>query len=370
MPVRSKAAALVLGLGLLSGLTLRGEAARADGLGIGDPAPPIVVTKFVKGDAITKPPAGKVSVVEFWATWCGPCKVSIPHLTEMAKKYPGVRFVGVSVWEQDQALVAPFVTQMGDKMGYSVAMDSVPTGGKGNDGVMAKTWMQAAGQNGIPTAFIIGTDGKIDWIGHPMEMDEPLAKITAGNWDLATATATFKQKQAQQARMMALNKDLMTASKTGDPKQILAVLDKAVAEDPALESMTGSLKFRTLLKSGDTAGAVAYGNHLVDDVYKDPQELNSFAWPLVDPAAKTKPTAEVAALGLRAAQKADSLSDQKSWEIADTLAAAYFATGDTSNAIKTQERAVALAKKSGGQVDPGMTAHLDTYQKASAVAAK
>ena len=41
--------------------------------------------------------------------------------------------------------------------------------------------MQAAYQPGIPTAFIVGKDSKIEWIGHPMRMDEPLA---SGGWPL------------------------------------------------------------------------------------------------------------------------------------------------------------------------------------------
>lgn len=154
--------------------------AHAADLSIGDPAPAITVTKFVKGTPVTKLGNGKVSVVEFWATWCGPCIQSIPHVTELAKKYPAAQFVGVSVWENDQKLVMPFVAKMGNKMNYSVAMDRVAPGAKGNEGAMAKAWMTAAGQNGIPTAFIVGKDGKVAWIGHPMVMAEPLAKITAG----------------------------------------------------------------------------------------------------------------------------------------------------------------------------------------------
>ncbi len=113
-------------------------------------------------------------MVEFWATWCGPCRATIPHLTELAHKYKdkGVRFIGVDVWERDTKLVAPFLAEMGDKMDYSVALDDVPKDGKPADGAMAKNWMKAAEENGIPTAFVV-RDGKIAWIGHPIEMDEP-----------------------------------------------------------------------------------------------------------------------------------------------------------------------------------------------------
>src|SRR4051812_48201322 len=153
-------------------------------LNLGDPAPPLVVSKWVKGEKFEKFEPGKTYVVEFWATWCGPCRASIPHLTELAHKYRGhgVRFVGVDVWEQDTSKVQPFLTQMGDQMDYSVALDSVAPGDKADDGVMAKTWLAAAAEYGIPAAFVVH-DATIAWIGHPMQMDEPLAKIVAGAWN-------------------------------------------------------------------------------------------------------------------------------------------------------------------------------------------
>src|SRR5262249_53250212 len=116
----------------------------AKDLALGDPAPKIEVKEFVKGDPVEKFDKGKLYVVEFWATWCGPCRTSIPHLTELQKKHKDVTFIGVSVYENNQDAVKPFVKEMGDKMVYRVAMDAIPEGGKRNEGKMAQAWMEAA----------------------------------------------------------------------------------------------------------------------------------------------------------------------------------------------------------------------------------
>ncbi len=164
---------------LLAALALSGAlAAPAATLAVGEPAPEVKVAKWLKGDAVEKLDPAKLYVVEFWATWCPPCRTSIPHLTDMAKKYQGkVQVIGVSVYEREKdaekrlTKVSDFVQQMGAKMDYTVALDN-------DQAFMAKAWMEAAGRNGIPTAFVVKA-GKIAWIGHPMGgLDEELAKLT------------------------------------------------------------------------------------------------------------------------------------------------------------------------------------------------
>ncbi|MHC4855697.1 MAG: peroxiredoxin family protein [Planctomycetota bacterium] len=130
---------------------------------------------YVKGQPVTLT-EGKVYVVEFWATWCPPCRTSIPHLTEIQKQFKdkGVTVIGIS--NEGVNTVNPFVEKMGDKMDYTVAVD---TGGKAGAG-----YMDAFGQGGIPTAFIVDAKGNIAWVGHPMDgMDEVLALIVAGTYD-------------------------------------------------------------------------------------------------------------------------------------------------------------------------------------------
>ena len=169
-------------------------------LQVGDPAPAFQVARWVKGGPLAKLEAGRVYVVEFWATWCGPCRETIPHLTEMAKARAGKAvFIGVNVWERggdaaalDQKVDA-FVKEMGARMDYAVCRD---TAGQH----MAKAWMQAANQRGIPAAFIVDKQGRIAHIGHPGEeaFAQALDKVIAGTHDLKAARAEAEKAAAEE----------------------------------------------------------------------------------------------------------------------------------------------------------------------------
>jgi thiol-disulfide isomerase/thioredoxin len=328
-------------------------------LNVGDPAPKLAVKEFLKGDPVAKLEKGKLYVVEFWATWCGPCRVSIPHLTELQKKYKDVTFIGVSISEHDPKAAKPFVEKMGDKMDYRVAVDDV-------DGTMSKTWMEAASQEGIPTAFIVNRDDKIAWIGHPMQMDKPLEEITAGKWDLEAASKQFKQEMGPKRKLIALNTKLREASKSGDAKKMVQVLDDAIAEDKDMEPRLGLTKFLILfLKGGDADKTQEYGQRLVDKVLKDnPAALNELAWRVVGADKPTKPDARIVKLALAAALRADDITKHKNPSIVDTLARAYFVSGDAAKALECQEQAMKLAKGTRLEDDKEMQKHLEEYKKA------
>lgn len=166
---------------------------------LGDPAAPLSIEEWVKGEAVDVKDGKNVYVVEFWATWCGPCLTSIPHLTELQKKFKsqGVVFVGVS--DETSAKVKPFVSGQGGKMDYRVAVD--------DSRKTTEAYMKAYGQNGIPTAFIVGKDGKVLWVGHPMaELEETLQQVIDGKYDLAAAArqdefrASLREYQALAAK--------------------------------------------------------------------------------------------------------------------------------------------------------------------------
>lgn len=147
---------------------------------LGQPAAPLKIAEWVKGKPVDLAAAKdkQIVVVEFWATWCPPCVKSIPHLTELQKKFADVSFVGVTTEKAD--VVKKFVTKMGDKMDYSVAIDE--------DGKTSEGYMKAFGINGIPHAFIVDKLGRVVWHGHPMDnLNKAIEQVLAGKLDMEAA---------------------------------------------------------------------------------------------------------------------------------------------------------------------------------------
>jgi len=91
---------------------------------------------------------GKVVLVDFWATWCGPCKAEIPELVKLQNDLGPKGFVvlGVSM-DEDTAEVAPFTKKM--KVNYPIILAGGERAPKG--------WVVP----GLPTAYLIGRDGKV-----------------------------------------------------------------------------------------------------------------------------------------------------------------------------------------------------------------
>jgi len=91
---------------------------------------------------------GKVILLDFWATWCDPCREQIPHFVELQNKYrdQGLQLIGISMDDEPDP-VRDFYRQF--KMNYPVVM--------GN----AKAGELYGGVLGLPIAFLIGRDGRI-----------------------------------------------------------------------------------------------------------------------------------------------------------------------------------------------------------------
>ena len=217
----------------------------ADTVAPGTKAPALSVKAWYKGTPVTSFKKNKLYVVEFWATWCGPCRESIPHLTELAKKNKDVSFIGVSIWEDDKGgNIKKFVKEMGPKMDYHVGYSGNKTG-------MSKTWMEAAGQDGIPTAFVV-KGGKVLWIGHPMELEKPLGEIKSGKFSVEKFKKDFDAKTAEMKTEMEARKEADQISKLiadGKFEGLDSRIDKLATKGPMMQSMAANLRFSLLAKS-------------------------------------------------------------------------------------------------------------------------
>lgn len=114
------------------------------------PSAPAWELKDVEGKTVKSTDfAGKVVVLDFWATWCGPCRMEIPSFVELQNQYAreGLVVVGVSLDDDASAVVKPFMTKM--RINYPVVM---------GDERMTDVF---GGIEGIPTTFIIDRSGRI-----------------------------------------------------------------------------------------------------------------------------------------------------------------------------------------------------------------
>jgi thiol-disulfide isomerase/thioredoxin len=102
-----------------------------------------------------------VFVFEFWATWCPPCRNSIPHVSELQKKYKNKNVIFIGITNEEPYQIKDFVEKMGTKMDYIVACDTNQSA--------TRAFMSKYNIQGIPHAFIVGKDGKVAWHGHPMD---------------------------------------------------------------------------------------------------------------------------------------------------------------------------------------------------------
>jgi len=312
-------------------------------LKVGDPAPPIVVAKWIKGTPVTQFEAGKVYVVEFWATWCGPCRATMPHLSEIARTFKDKATVlSVNVKEliagKDKnadyiAKVERFVKRLGDGMDYTVAADV-------RENTMWDTWLTASRQSGIPASFIIDRTGKIAWKGHPDVVEAPLKMIIDGTWDDAAKEKLSQQLMENREKVNTLNTALADAEKAGDYARSIQIADEIISISPLSTRSMVKKKYDILART-DAKAAHAYGEAIMKKYAADPLTIQSVAMFITDSKAENGQKPDYA-LAVSMMEQAASRCDSEDPFTTGNLAKAYYKNGDMANAVKTQQRVLDL----------------------------
>ena len=130
---------------------------------VGELAPDISAAEWInlRAPVTLKELRGKVVLIEFWATWCGPCIEAIPHLNELSEKHDEKDFQLLSFVEEGHKTMDKFLNRK--RVKYPIGLES--------------TSLDAYGITGIPHAFVIDRNGRVKWQGHSAspEMDAILA---------------------------------------------------------------------------------------------------------------------------------------------------------------------------------------------------
>ena len=317
--------------------------AEAKVLAEGDPAPSLNGIAWLKGEPVKKFEAGRIYIVEIWATWCGPCKKSIPHLTELQAKHKDkLTVIGISCWERAEeattrvSVARSFVESQGAAMEYTCAAD----GG----GVIVRDWMQPAGRRSIPTAFIVDGKGNIAWIGNPLSgMDAVLDRVLAGNFDAkveaekaraAAAVKKVKDEKFARANLLANSGEYGEALKLLD--EMLAAETDAAARVPVIRQ-----KFRMML-AVDEPAAYVYARSLLDGELKgNDYALYLLAESITKMMDLEKPDRQ---LVIDLLTRSTELALPTNATVREALAAAKFQAGDVPGAIAAAEQAMEAMK--------------------------
>ncbi len=211
---------------------------------------------------------------------------------------------------------------------------------------MNKTWMEAAGQKGIPSAFVVDREGKIAWIGYGTDahFHELIELVATDKFD-ATAKARFAKAKADGEKAEALNDKMMSLAKSGKTQEALVELDLAAKSypDTFLAKDLNYYRFSIYLMAKDGPKASATAKALAENEAKDmPEEISGFAMALVYEGYQLKSPDYNLALAL--AERAVVLTERKNAEYLDTLAYVQYKKGAPEQAIALEQEALALPK--------------------------
>lgn len=229
-------------------------------LNVGDPAPSIALGEWVRGGSAggfgadgvqTGSDAhlmagfapGKVYVLEFWASWCGPCLASMPRTSRLQAKHGGMTddaplvIIGISAVSEgnDRGDIRRAVREMDPQ--FRIAIDAVGGTGRAGEhhgaagaGITTERYAVAARETAFPRAFIVDQRGHVAWIGHPADMkpivEAVLAGTGEGGWNIEEAAADARRRNHARTESRAIAKEFFAALDAKDAEAQLRAAER------------------------------------------------------------------------------------------------------------------------------------------------
>ncbi len=205
-------------------------------LKIGSKVPELKGIQWIKGKGVSL--GTGLTIVEIWATWCGPCLQTIPHLTELQKLYKGrLTIAGLTTESMDE--VVPFVKELGKKMDYNVGIAPQDLYGAYMEGI-----------DGIPNAFIINEKKQLLWQGHPYFLDA-LLPLILGKGGSEKAVLDLSRKKQE---VLALHSEIQgkVSEHLDKKKKLKQLASEVLAVLPEDSEITGILSEYQMFVPGET----------------------------------------------------------------------------------------------------------------------
>ena len=338
---------------LLAVFTLRPVVAVDRELTVGSKAPALEIEHWIQdGNGFFKPvkdfEKGKVYVVEFWATWCGPCVASMPHLAELQNKYRGEGLQIVSVTDESVDEVNALLGTKNEAGKTYAQITSAYSLTSDPDGSVSADYMEAAGQNTIPMAFVVGKSGLIEWYGHPAELDQTVEAVLNGSWDRKQYKAILEVKNGAEQKYA----EIQTLAEQGNFKEAFQIAErqlklvKPLGDEQLILEWTG-IRFGLRVHVGPPDEEVlAYFRSALKERKGDAYAVAQFGYQvagMLSQKAQLGPLPDEAISAIEA--EVDGAENDLKPLIYNTLAILNDATGKLDAAVKAQESAIEFASE-------------------------
>jgi len=274
---------------------------------------------------------GQVYVIDFWATWCSACSGTIAHLSLLQEKYrdKGLTVIGVSAKDNlnTEQSVGAFVKSHAAILRY-------PTGWCA-ESATRDAYLKASGQEGLPCCFVIDRQGKIAYIGHPMQLEEVVPKVLAGTWRAGTDAELLGR---------AFDKLLDAVQEArADPAKALKMFTELEQSHPRMTAYVDDYKLLILMRNQRLEESEKLFREIVAESQKDQDAMKLVALCNYWIAAEINPKRHKLTLAVEAAEAAQKITGGQDMNVNATSAQVHAVAGDRAKAVRYAKKAMELA---------------------------